>query len=87
MYLERTKQLIDWLEINQPYKQFSLQDMKELLSIAMTELDDQNDKTFDALPGAYIEAIIESMKASGECYRLDNKIEQFKSRFIEQSDK
>ena len=87
MYLEKTKQLIDWLEITHPNKQFSLQDIKELLSIAMTELADQNDKSFDALPAANIEAITEIMKTSGEYYRLRNKIEQFKSHFIEQSKK
>jgi len=85
MSLDKTKQLIDWLETNHANHQFSIGDMKELLSIAMSELADQNDKTFDALPGGIITAIIDSMKASGEYYRLDNKIEKYKSQFLEQT--
>jgi len=81
MSLPKTKKLIEWLEVSQQNRQYNIDDMKELLSIAMTELADQNDKTFDALPQGYIDAIIEDMKASGEYYRLDNEIESFKSRF------
>jgi len=81
MSLPKTKKLIEWLEVSQQNRQYNIDDMKELLSIAMTELADQNDKTFDALPQGHIDAIIEYMKASGEYYRLDNEIESFKSRF------
>jgi len=87
MSLDKTKKLVEWLEATQPEMQYSLEDMKELLSIAMTELSDQNDKTFDALPGAYFDAIIEGMKACGEYYLLDNKIENFKSRFQVKSER
>jgi hypothetical protein len=79
MSLEKTNTLIEWLEKNQPGQQYSLDDMKELLSIAMTELAEQNDKTFESLPQGTIDAIIELMNASGEYYRLDNEIERFKS--------
>ena len=81
MSLPKTKKLIEWLEVSRQNMQSSIDDMKELLSIAMTELDDQNDKTFESLPQGYIDVIIEGMKASGEYYRLDNEIESFKSRF------
>jgi len=81
MYPDKTKQVLEWLEIFQPNRLFSLQDMKELLSIAMTELSDKNDKSFEVLPGNIIEAVTESMRANGEYYRLDNQIEVFKSQF------
>jgi hypothetical protein len=87
MYPEKTKLVIEWLEITQPNRQFSLQNMKELLSIALAELADQNDKTFDALPGNIIEVITESMKTSGEYYYLDEKIEKFKMSFKEPPEK
>ena len=81
MSLPKTKKLIEWLEVSQQDRQYSIDDMKELLSIAMTELADHNDKTFESLPQGYIDAIIEDMKASGEFDRLDNEIELYKSRF------
>ncbi|MEI7526366.1 MAG: hypothetical protein WCJ95_18610 [Mariniphaga sp.] len=81
MSLEKIDQLIEWLETTQQNRQYSLDDMKELLSIAMTELADENDKTFECLPQGHIDAIIELMKESGEYYRLDRQIESFKQRF------
>lgn len=87
MYPYKTNQLIEWLETTRPCQQFSLQAMKELLSIAMAEIAGQNDKSFDALPYAYIDDIIVNMKISGEFYQLDNKIEKFKSHLIQQSEK
>ena len=81
MSLTKTKKLIEWLEVTQRDRQYNLDDMKELLSIAMTELADHYDKTFDSLPQGHIDAIIEEMKASGEYYRLDNEIESYKARF------
>ena len=79
----KTKKLVEWLELTRPNQQYNLDDIKELLSIAMAELDDQKDKSFESLPGAYAEAIIEDLKSSREYYRLDDKIERFKSRFIQ----
>ena len=87
MYPEKTKQVIEWLEITQPNRKFSLQKMKELLSIALAELADQNDKTLDALPGNIIEVITERMKTSGEYYYIDDKIEKFKMSFKEPPEK
>jgi len=81
MSLKKTHLLFEWLETSQPNRLYSLDDMKELLSIAMTELADENDKTFECLPQGHIDAIIELMKESGEYYRLDRQIESFKQRF------
>jgi hypothetical protein len=81
MYPDKTKQLLEWLEMSQPNRLFNLQDMKELLSIAITELSDKNDKSFETLPGNIVEAVTESIKTTGEYYRLDNQIEKFKSQF------
>lgn len=83
MNLEKTHQLIDWLGTTQPNQQYSLDDMKELLSIAMTEISNQNMRMYDGLPGNIVEALIEKEKASGVYYQLDNKIWSFKSRFTE----
>ncbi|MBW6492321.1 MAG: hypothetical protein K0B15_14150 [Lentimicrobium sp.] len=47
----------------------------------MTELADTNYRVYDGLPGSVIESIIEEMKSSGEYYRQDNKLKDFKSRF------
>ena len=55
--------------------------MKELLSVALSELGEENDKTFECLRQGHIDAIIELMKESGEYYRLDRQIESFKQRF------
>ena len=81
MSLEKIDQVIEWLETTQQNRQYSLDDMKELLSIAMTELADENDKTFECLRQGDIDAIIELLKESGEYYRLDRQIESFKQRF------
>lgn len=83
MNLEKTHQLIDWLGTTQPNQQYSLDDMKELLSIAMTEISNQNLRMYDELPGNIVEALIEEEKASGVYYRLDDKIRSYKSRFTE----
>lgn len=83
MNLEKTHQLIDWLGTTQPDQQYSLDDMKELLSIAETEISDQNLQMYDGLPGNIVEALIEKEKASGVYYRLDDKIRSYKSRFTE----
>lgn len=82
MSFDKAKKLVEWLELNQPNQQFKLDDMKELLSIAMAELADQNDKSFESIPEAYVDAIIDDMKVSGEYYQLDKKIESFKSKFL-----
>jgi len=83
MSLKKTHQLFKWLETTQLNRQYSLDDMKELLSIAMSELGEENDKTFECLRQRHIDAIIELMKESGEYYRLDRKIESYKQRFME----
>lgn len=81
MSLDKTRKLVEWLEITQLNRQYNLDEVKELLSIAMTELADQKDKSFESLPGASVDAIIEDMKASGEWHRLDNQIASYKARF------
>lgn len=83
MNLEKTHQLIYWLGTTQPNQQYSLDDMKELLSIAMTEISNQNLWMYDELPGNIVEALIEEEKASGVYYRLNDKIRSYKSRFTE----
>ncbi len=85
--MRKTQILLEWLEANQPNRQYSLAEVKEFLSIDRLEWSEQNDVTFECLPYNIIDAIIEEMKASGEYYRLDNKIESFKSQFPEQSEK
>ncbi len=88
MSLEKTKKLVEWLEINHQNQQFNFDDMKELVSIAIAELKDQSDKSFDfGIPSGYMDSIIESMKASGEYYLLENKIASFKARFTESQEK
>jgi hypothetical protein len=83
MSLDKTWKLIEWLETTLKNRQYNIDDLKELLSIAILELEDQNNKTFDSLPQGYYDAIIRGMKESGEYYRLDRKIESFKMRFKE----
>lgn len=83
MSLKKTHQLFEWLETTQQNRLYNLDDMKELLSIAMSELGEENDKTFECLRQGDIDAIIELMKESGEYYRLDRKIESYKQRFKE----
>ena len=82
MSQEKTLRLIEWLETSQTDRKYSLDDMKELLSIAMIEIGDNNIRMYDGLPGSTVDAIIEEMKASGEYYLLDRKVESFKSRFM-----
>lgn len=86
MSIEKTKELMVWLEKNHPTRHFSLDDMKELLSIAMTELANTDYRVYDGLPGSVIDALFEDMKSSGEYYRLDNKIKEYKSRFPEKEE-
>ena len=75
MIPDKTKKLIEWLESStQPSQHFSLADIKEIISIAMTEVAEKNDKSFESLPNAIVEDIIIDMKASGEYYRLEHKI-------------
>jgi hypothetical protein len=83
MRIEKTEKLIVWLETNHPDRHFSLNEMKELLSIALAELAENNFRIYDGLPGSVIEALFEEMKSSGEYYRLDNKLKNFKLRFPE----
>jgi hypothetical protein len=80
MSLVKTKKLLEWLKENRPNQKFNLEDMIEFLSIALAELGEQNDKTFESLPQSFINDIIELEKASGEYYRLDNQIESLKKR-------
>lgn len=85
--MRKTIILLEWLEANQPNRQYSLSEVKEFLSIDRLEWSEQNDVTFECLPYNIIDAIIEEMKATGEYDRLDRKIEDFKSRLPEQSEK
>jgi hypothetical protein len=80
--LEKTHQLIEWLETNKPGQQFSLEDLKELLSIAMTELSEQNSRMYDGLPWNVVDELIKEEKATGEFYQLENQIKLFKMRFM-----
>lgn len=77
-----TKQLINWLETDRPNQQYNLDDLKELLSIAMTELSDQNTRMYDGLPGNLIDELIKEEKVTGIFYQLEEKIKFFKMRFI-----
>lgn len=83
MSLGKTNQLIEWLETNRPDQQYNLDDLKELLSIAMTELSDQNTRMYDGLPGNVVDELIKEEKATGEFYRLEKKIRFFKMHFME----
>ena len=80
--LEKTFQLIEWLETNKPGQQYSLEDLKELLSFAMTELSDQNTRMYDGLPGNVVDELIKEEKATGEFSHLENQIKLFKMRFM-----
>lgn len=55
--------------------------MKKLLPVALTELADENDKTFECHSQGHIDAIIKLMKDSGDYYQLNRKFESFKMRF------
>ena len=81
MGIVKTLQLIDWLEQNHPGHSYGTDDIRNILSIAMAELADQNDKTFESLPYSVIEEVIEIMKAKGEFYYLDDRINSYKARF------
>lgn len=80
MRIKKTEKLMVWLETNHPDHHFSMDDMKELLSIAMTELKDTDYRVYDGLPGSVIEVLFEDTKSSGEYYHLDNRIKDFMSR-------
>lgn len=82
MSLEKTHQLLEWLESTFPYQNFNHADLKELLSIAMYEIEDEYNKTFDHLPRSVYDSFIQAQKESGEFYKLDNKIKHFKEQFL-----
>ncbi|MBW6533920.1 MAG: hypothetical protein K0B11_02830 [Mariniphaga sp.] len=81
MSIDKTNNLIEWLENNQSDRNYNIMDVKEILSIAMMELSEHNDKTFESLPQAYIDDIIKLQKETGKYYQLDNQIKRFKGRF------
>ena len=81
MSIDKTKNLIEWLENNQSNRNYNIMDIKEILSITMLELSEHNDKTFESLPQVYIDDIIKLQKETGEYYQLDNLIKKFKDRF------
>ena len=86
MNLDKTQKVIEWLETTPAGRPYSLDDLKEVLSIAIIEIEENDYQKYDdKLPLGVIRAMIEDSKASGVYYRVDNNIQSFKSRFTDKT--
>jgi hypothetical protein len=77
MGIINTSELIDWLEQNHPGRKYDIAEVREILSIAMTELDVKDTSVYDSLPLSIVKEFIEQEKESGAYYRLERKIAGF----------
>lgn len=78
MKLEKTKALLSWLEKNQPERKYTIEELQKLIDIAILEATIQNDNFMEKLPASVVKRMIEESKESGDLYKLDKFIDQFK---------
>jgi len=83
MKLTQFDNLIEWLETALPDRKYSLEEVKELLEIAETEMSQGNFKMYDGLPGNIVDSLIAGDMESGTGKLLKTKILAFKSQMEE----
>ncbi|MDD3014297.1 MAG: hypothetical protein PHC34_11395 [Candidatus Gastranaerophilales bacterium] len=76
--LEETNKLLDWLGKNQPERKYSIVDLHEILSIAILEISENNNKSLESIPLNIIEVIKESQEYSDTLDKLIKKVNDFK---------